>query len=148
MIPERSAPCPVFGPAQLHVGLVDHVEAMRVGANDYLTKPINTRELGLRLRRPVFTEELEDLLLSTGSDVDSLALLTRTGAPTVLFITRGFGDLLRIGTQQRPDLFALHIEKPSPLPEVVVGEPAEVGVDSTARRRAWRFGRFDDLQID
>lgn len=26
------------------------VEAMKIGANDYLTKPINTRELGLRLR--------------------------------------------------------------------------------------------------
>src|SRR6185503_15981748 len=37
------------------------------------------------------------------------ALLTRKGAPTALFITEGFGDLLRIGTQQRPDLFALDI---------------------------------------
>ena len=48
------------------------------------------------------------------------ALLERRGAPTALFITRGFGDLLAIGTQQRPDLFALAVEKPSPLHAAVV----------------------------
>ena len=39
------------------------------------------------------------------------ALLERKGAATALFITRGFADLLRIGTQQRPDLFALEIDQ-------------------------------------
>ncbi|MGB5816847.1 MAG: hydantoinase/oxoprolinase family protein, partial [Thermoanaerobaculia bacterium] len=48
------------------------------------------------------------------------ALLERRGAPTALFITRGFGDLLAIGTQQRSDLFALAVEKPSPLHTAVV----------------------------
>ncbi len=48
------------------------------------------------------------------------ALLERRGAPTALFITAGFADLLRIGTQQRPDLFALDILKPEPLCELVV----------------------------
>jgi 5-oxoprolinase (ATP-hydrolysing) len=48
------------------------------------------------------------------------ALLERKGARTALFITEGFGDLLRIGTQQRPDLFALKIEKPEPLYEEVI----------------------------
>ena len=43
------------------------------------------------------------------------ALLERRGAPTALFITRGFGDLLRIGTQQRPELFALDVRTPEPL---------------------------------
>jgi 5-oxoprolinase (ATP-hydrolysing) len=43
------------------------------------------------------------------------ALLERRGAPTALFITRGFGDLLRIGTQQRPDLFALDVRRPPPI---------------------------------
>lgn len=43
------------------------------------------------------------------------ALLERSGAATALFITRGLGDLLEIGTQQRPDLFALEIIKPKPL---------------------------------
>jgi len=48
------------------------------------------------------------------------ALLERTGSPTALFITSGFADLLAIGNQQRADLFALHVDKPQPLYEVVV----------------------------
>ena len=48
------------------------------------------------------------------------ALLERRGAETALFITKGFGDLLAIGTQQRSDLFALAVEKPSPLHAAVV----------------------------
>ncbi|HEU0013084.1 MAG TPA: hydantoinase B/oxoprolinase family protein [Longimicrobium sp.] len=43
------------------------------------------------------------------------ALLERRGARTALFITRGFGDLLRIGNQQRPDLFALDVRTREPL---------------------------------
>ncbi|MCP4601364.1 MAG: 5-oxoprolinase [Proteobacteria bacterium] len=43
------------------------------------------------------------------------ALLTRSGTPPVLFITQGFGDILEIGNQARPDLFALNVEKPRPL---------------------------------
>jgi 5-oxoprolinase (ATP-hydrolysing) len=48
------------------------------------------------------------------------ALLERRGAPTAFFITEGFGDLLKIGDQQRPDLFALDIRKPEPLYDTVV----------------------------
>ena len=48
------------------------------------------------------------------------ALLQRRGARTVLFVTRGFADLLAIGNQQRPDLFALQVLKPEPLYETVV----------------------------
>ena len=48
------------------------------------------------------------------------ALLERRGASTVLFVTGGFGDLLRIGTQQRPELFRLDVSRPAPLVEHVV----------------------------
>ncbi len=51
------------------------------------------------------------------------ALLERRGVPTALFITRGFGDLLRIGTQQRPELFRLDVDRPAPLYEAVVEVP-------------------------
>ena len=44
-----------------------------------------------------------DLRLAT--TLGTNALLTRSGAPTVLFVTAGFGDLSRIGDQRRPDLF-------------------------------------------
>jgi 5-oxoprolinase (ATP-hydrolysing) len=56
------------------------------------------------------------------------ALLERRGRPTALFITRGFGDLLRIGNQQRPDLFALRIVKPEPLYAAVVEVAGRIDV--------------------
>jgi 5-oxoprolinase (ATP-hydrolysing) len=57
------------------------------------------------------------------------ALLERKGAATALFITRGFADLLRIGTQQRPELFALAIERPEPLYQEVVEVPERLSAD-------------------
>ncbi len=48
------------------------------------------------------------------------ALLERRGARTALLVTRGFADLLAIGTQQRPELFAREIRRPTPLAETVV----------------------------
>ena len=50
-----------------------------------------------------------------GTTVATNALLERKGAPTVLVVNRGFGDILRIGTQNRPDLFKLAIDLPEPL---------------------------------
>ena len=38
-----------------------------------------------------------------GTTVATNALLERTGAKTVLIVTAGFGDALRIGYQNRPD---------------------------------------------
>ncbi len=43
------------------------------------------------------------------------ALLEGKGFAPALFITKGFKDLLEIGTQARPELFALNIEKPNQL---------------------------------
>ena len=57
------------------------------------------------------------------------ALLERRGARTVHFITAGFEDLLAIGDQRRPDLFALHIERPAPLPEEIVGVHGRLAAD-------------------
>ncbi|MCW8975478.1 MAG: hypothetical protein OQL10_07145, partial [Sedimenticola sp.] len=47
-----------------------------------------------------------------GTTVATNALLERQGEPTLLVVTRGFRDALRIGYQTRPDLFALDIELP------------------------------------
>ena len=41
-----------------------------------------------------------------GTTVATNALLERKGEPTLLVTTRGFGDVLRIGYQHRPDIFA------------------------------------------
>jgi 5-oxoprolinase (ATP-hydrolysing) len=62
------------------------------------------------------------------------ALLERKGAPTALFITRGFGDLLEIGTQQRADLFALRVEKPPPLYAAVVEVEERLAADGSVLR--------------
>ena len=47
-----------------------------------------------------------------GTTVATNALLERKGEPVLLLITRGFGDLLRIGYQNRPRLFDLDIQRP------------------------------------
>ncbi len=59
------------------------------------------------------------------------ALLERSGAPVALFITRGLGDLLAIGTQQRRDLFALAIAKPPPLYAAVVEVDERLAADGS-----------------
>ena len=56
-----------------------------------------------------------------GTTVATNALLERRGEPTVLVITAGLEDVIRIGGQQRPDIFALDIELPEMLYARVVG---------------------------
>jgi 5-oxoprolinase (ATP-hydrolysing) len=55
-----------------------------------------------------------------GTTVATNALLERKGERTLLAITRGFGDALRIGYQNRPKLFDRHIVLPSMLYEQAV----------------------------
>ena len=57
-----------------------------------------------------------------GTTVATNALLERKGDRTVLFITRGFRDQLRIGYQNRPRIFDRHIV----LPELLYSEVVEV----------------------
>ncbi|WP_108815186.1 hydantoinase B/oxoprolinase family protein [Loktanella sp. Alg231-35] len=57
-----------------------------------------------------------------GTTVATNALLERKGERTVLFITKGLRDLLRIGYQNRPRLFDLNIE----LPELLYADAVEV----------------------
>ena len=55
-----------------------------------------------------------------GTTVATNALLERKGARTALVTTKGFGDALQIGYQDRPDLFDLRIRKPELLYEAVL----------------------------
>lgn len=50
-----------------------------------------------------------------GTTIATNALLERRGAATALVVTRGFKDVIRIGTQARPDIFALEIPESEPL---------------------------------
>jgi len=82
-------------------------------------------------------ERIEEVRL--GTTVATNALLERRGAPTLLLLNRGFADLLRIGDQHRPDLFALRIDRPDPLEQRVL----EVGGRLAADGR-----ELEPLQLD
>ncbi|MAE31911.1 MAG: 5-oxoprolinase, partial [Verrucomicrobiales bacterium] len=69
----------------------------------------------------VASEPLPPLTMHLATTRGTNALLEEKGAKVTLFITQGFEDLLIIGDQKRPDLFALNIQKPAPLTAKVVG---------------------------
>jgi 5-oxoprolinase (ATP-hydrolysing) len=64
--------------------------------------------------------------LKMGTTVATNALLERKGDRTLFVITDGFQDALRIGYQNRPDIFARHIELPEMLYERVIGVPERI----------------------
>ncbi len=55
-----------------------------------------------------------------GTTVATNALLERKGARCALVVTKGFGDILQIGNQDRPQIFDLEIRKPDLLYETVI----------------------------
>jgi 5-oxoprolinase (ATP-hydrolysing) len=59
-------------------------------------------------------------VVKMGTTVATNALLEKKGDRTVLLITKGFGDALRIGYQNRPDIFARQIILPEMLYEQVI----------------------------
>ncbi|MET8696983.1 hydantoinase B/oxoprolinase family protein [Streptomyces bauhiniae] len=69
-----------------------------------------------------------------GTTVATNALLERKGERTLLVITRGFADALRIAYQNRPHLFARHIELPEQLYERVVEVDERIAADGTELR--------------
>ena len=81
-----------------------------------------------------------------GTTVATNALLERKGERTLLLITKGFRDALKIGYQARPKIFARRIIKPDMLYERV----AEVdragacrrhsGASTESRGGSWRSG--------
>lgn len=52
-----------------------------------------------------------------GTTVATNALLERRGVPTALLTNRGLSGVFEVGTQERPELFALEIERPRRLHE-------------------------------
>src|SRR6516225_1581180 len=69
-----------------------------------------------------------------GTTVATNALLERKGERTLLLVTKGFRDALRIGYQARPKIFARHIVKPDMLYERVVEVDERVRADGTIER--------------
>lgn len=66
------------------------------------------------------------------------ALIMRRGAATALVTTRGFGDILEIGYQNRPRLFELAIAKRKSLYQTVVEIDERIGSDGTVLKPAPR----------
>ena len=66
-----------------------------------------------------------------GTTVATNALLERKGDPTLLVTTRGLGEALRIGYQNRPDIFARAIHLPPPLYAQVVETDERIDAGGT-----------------
>jgi len=62
-----------------------------------------------------------------GTTVATNALLERKGEPTVLVITRGFGDALRIAYQDRPRIFDRQIVRPEMVYSRVIEATERIG---------------------
>ncbi|WGV24291.1 hydantoinase/oxoprolinase family protein [Halotia branconii] len=73
---------------------------------------------GLKNHQPIPYTAIE--VVKMGTTVATNALLERQGDRVVLMITKGFKDALRIGYQNRPDIFARHIILPTMLYEQVI----------------------------
>ena len=74
--------------------------------------------VGIISNEPIFTEAIE--VVKMGTTVATNALLERKGDRVVLLITKGFKDALRIGYQNRPNIFARQIILPTMLYEQVI----------------------------
>src|SRR5690349_16211458 len=72
--------------------------------------------------------------IKMGTTVATNALLERKGERTLLVITKGFRDALKIGYQARPNIFARHIIKPDMLYERVAEVDERVRADGTVER--------------
>ena len=82
--------------------------------------------LGLRL-----DEAIGPVQVRLGTTRATNALLERRGARTALVTTAGFADGLRIGYQDRPHLFDLHIPQPPELYETAVEIPERLAADGS-----------------
>lgn len=73
----------------------------------------------------------EITLIKMGTTIATNTLLERKGSKVLLVITQGFADALRIGYQNRPDLFALNIKLPSLLYDKVIEVNERINAQGT-----------------
>ncbi len=107
--------------------------------------------LGLRAGDAIPVKAIDAVKM--GTTVATNALLERRGERTLLLITRGFGDALRIAYQNRPKLFVRNIVLPTMLYERVaevderIGAHGEVIVplDAASAEAALRKARADGI---
>lgn len=100
--------------------------------------------LGLAADAPIPADRIN--VVKMGTTVATNALLERNGEPTVLVITRGFEDALRIGYQNRPQIFARRIVLPQPLYSRVIAVTERVGAEGELHAPLDETGVRADLQ--
>ncbi|WP_329213089.1 hydantoinase B/oxoprolinase family protein [Streptomyces sp. NBC_00683] len=108
--------------------------------------------LGLGPRDPVPADRVAGVKM--GTTVATNALLERRGEPTVLVITEGFRDALRIAYQNRPRLFDRHIVLPEAVYDRVIEVPERIDaggrivrpLDRTAVAEQLAAAREDGIQ--
>ena len=88
--------------------------------------------LGVPGGAPIPVEKIAAVKM--GTTVATNALLERKGEATVLVITRGFRDALRIAYQNRPRLFERHIVLPELLYAQVIEADERIGADGSVLR--------------
>jgi len=88
--------------------------------------------LGLNRGEPIPSRKVGAVKM--GTTVATNALLERKGERTLLVITKGFRDALKIGYQARPKIFAREIIKPDMLYEQVVEVDERIRADGTIER--------------
>ncbi|EAU39939.1 5-oxoprolinase [Fulvimarina pelagi HTCC2506] len=109
------------------------------------------RSLGIETGGPIPPSRVG--MVRMGTTVATNALLERKGDRTLLLITRGFRDALKIAYQARPDIFAKQIVLPEQLYERVVEVPERVLADGTietefdeaATRKALKAAKEDGI---
>ncbi len=85
------------------------------------------RMLGIPSDSTLSEDRIESIRF--GTTVATNALLERKGSPVALVVTAGFRDLIEIGHQSRPDIFALDIKKPQVLYSHVVESMERINAD-------------------
>ncbi|MFJ8650588.1 hydantoinase B/oxoprolinase family protein [Streptomyces sp. NPDC093546] len=88
--------------------------------------------LGLRPGEPVPAERVHSVKM--GTTVATNALLERRGEPTVLLVTEGFRDALRIAYQNRPRIFDRRILLPEAVYDRVIEVPERIDAHGTVVR--------------
>ena len=113
--------------------VVDDGRRIRIGK--VLSTPSNPAEAVLRGVRHLVPRGTP-LELTYGSTVATNTLLERRGARLLLFTTSGFEDVIEIGRQTRPELYALEPVRPEPLVSRAsrIGVAERIGFDGSVLR--------------
>ncbi len=85
--------------------------------------------LGLTPDAPIPKNKINTIRM--GTTVATNALLEHKGEPTLLVTSQGLSDCLEIGTQARPDIFALNIQKPTMLYAKPIALRERIAADGT-----------------